>query len=105
MKAEPLIEDPQDVADLGARRAAIGVQLVDDEMKDVRRIGFEPLAGQIEDRRLDVPHQHDVQHAVVGDEDVGRRILHVPAAPHLAAVKAREEALGVGAGNRGPPCR
>ena len=37
---------------------------------------------------LQHPHQHDVEHRVVRDQDVRRVILHVPARPHFAAVQA-----------------
>jgi hypothetical protein len=60
-------------------------------MEDVRGILLEPLPRLVEDHRLDTAHQHDVQHRVVGDEDVRWVILHVPARPHLAAVHGGEE--------------
>ncbi len=44
----------------------------------------------LEDRGLKGPHQHDVEHAVVGDEDVRGRLLHVPARPQFAARRVLE---------------
>src|SRR6266852_5189639 len=70
-------------------------------MEDIRWISFKPDARRVEDLRFDVAHQHYVQHAVVCDKDVWRRLLHVPAAPHFAAVEPREEALRVGSGYAG----
>jgi len=67
------------------------VQLIDDQMEDVPWILSEPLHRSFKDRSLGATHQHDVQHRVVGDEDVRRVILHVPAAPHLPTLHAREE--------------
>ena len=58
----------------------------------------EPLPGLIKDRRLDDPHQHDVEHRVVGDQNIRRRILHVPPGPHVRAIHALEELLGRGTG-------
>ncbi|MDK2744415.1 MAG: hypothetical protein NDI90_16055 [Nitrospira sp. BO4] len=67
------------------------MQLIDDEMEDVRRILLEPLPRLIENLRLDAAHQHDVQHRVVRDHDVRGVVLHIPARPHLTAVHGREE--------------
>jgi hypothetical protein len=37
---------------------------------------------------VDRAHQHNVEHGVVGDEDVGRVFLHVPPAAHLSAIES-----------------
>src|SRR3546814_16100183 len=98
VQPEPLVQNPEDVPHLRSGCSAIGMKLVDDEVKHVGWI-FKPAPRRGEYLVLDIAHQHDVQHAVVGDQDVGRSILHVPPATHLAAVKAGKEALCVGAGN------
>ena len=56
-------------------------KLVDHKMKDVRGISLQPRARQVKNGRLHVPHQHDIQHAVVGYERIRRGFLHVPPAP------------------------
>src|SRR5262245_2435513 len=55
----------------------------------------EPLFGRLEHVVLDAAHQHDVQHRVVGDQDIRWGVLHIPARPHLAAIKPREMVLYV----------
>src|SRR3546814_20322281 len=92
VQPEPLVQNPEDVPHLRSGCSAIGMKLVDDEVKHVGWI-FKPAPRRGEYLVLDIAHQHDVQHAVVGDQDVGRSILHVPPAPHLAAVKAGKDAL------------
>ncbi len=57
------------------------------------------LGEESKDRSLDVPHEHDVEHAVVRDQNIRGRFLHVPAAPHLAAVETRKETRGGGLAN------
>ena len=101
VQAEPVVQDPEDVRHLRARGPAVGVKFVNDQVEDVGAVGVEPSPGHVEDGALDVPHQHDVQHAVVGDQDVGRRLLHIEAAPHLAAVELGEEPLSLGARHAG----
>jgi uncharacterized protein (DUF2252 family) len=52
VESETVIKNAKDVADFRARRSAVGVKLVYDQMKDIRRITAEPLARQIKNRRL-----------------------------------------------------
>ena len=66
------------------------MELVHHQKELVGGVGFQPFARLVERARLDAPHQHDVQHVVVGYENVGRRGLHVPARPHFAAVYVGE---------------
>ena len=47
----------------------------------------EAIARAVEDVGLEASHQHDVEHAVVGDENVRRRLLHVPSRPHLRPIR------------------
>jgi len=61
---------------------------------------LEPLARLIENCRFDSTHEHDVEHRVVRDEDVGGGVLHVPPGPHLRTVHALEETLGGASCNR-----
>ena len=87
---DPVQKSSQEVTDLRAGGAAVTVKFIDDKVEKVVFVGRQPSAGGIKDAVLDAPHQHDVQHAVVRDEDVGRRVLHVPAGPHLGAVRILE---------------
>ena len=97
-EANPIQQNTQQVGDLGPRRAPVRVQLVYYEKKDViRRLG-KPRSRLFEDVRFDATHEHDVQHRVVGDQDVGRRVLHIPPGPHLRSIHLREEAFGVTSG-------
>ncbi|WP_231936962.1 hypothetical protein [Caballeronia udeis] len=86
MEAKAVQKHPKQVCDFRPRRAAVRVQFIDDEMKDVPAVRGEPTSGSIEYRRLDCPHQHDIKHAVVCDEDIGRLVLHVPPRPHFSAI-------------------
>ena len=94
IQPEPLVKNSKDVSHLSSGCSAVGMKLVDDEVKHVGRI-FKPAPRSGEYLVFDIAHQHDVQHAVVRDQDVGRSILHIPPAPHLAAVEAGKEALRV----------
>jgi hypothetical protein len=67
------------------------VEFVDDEREGVGFIGSEPVARLVEDRPLDLPQEHHVQHRVVRDEDVWRVLLHIPSRAHLCAVELCEE--------------
>ena len=101
VQAEPVVQDPEDVRHLCPRGPAVGVKLVDDQVEDIGAVGVEPRPRRVEDGALDVTHQHDIQHAVVGDQDVGRRLLHIEAAPHLAAVELGKEPLSLGTRHTG----
>ena len=87
---QPVQKQTQDVRHFRSRRSAIRVELVHHQKELVGGVGFQPVARLVEHARLDAPHQHDVQHVVVGYENVGRRILHIPARPHFAAVHVLE---------------
>jgi hypothetical protein len=68
------------------------VEFVDDEMKDVRiAVLLKPLPSTLENIVLNAPHEHDVQHAVVRDQNVGGFIMHVPPRPHFRALRVLEE--------------
>ena len=63
---EPVLEAPDQAADVGALGSVEGVQLVDDQVaQGFRRVVLPqpPLVG---------PQQHEVEHLVVGQQDVGR---------------------------------
>ena len=77
------------------------MKFVNDQVEDIGAVGVEPRPRRVEDGALDVTHQHDIQHAVVGDQDVGRRLLHIEAAPHLAAVELGKEPLSLGTRHTG----
>src|SRR5256885_10758142 len=53
----------------------------------VLSIFSKPLSSAVKDVALKAPHQHDVEHAVVRDENVRRSLLHVPSRPHLRAIR------------------
>ena len=69
------------------------MQLVNDQRElPFGMTGFmEPLSGLFEDVPLDFSHQHDVEHRIIGNENVRRRVLDVPTRPHLTAVHAWEK--------------
>ena len=76
------MQDQSDqVRDFGARRSSVAVKLVDDQGEAAfwESWFMEPPSGLIENGFLELAHEHDVQHAVVRDEDVRRGVLHVPA--------------------------
>jgi len=99
-EAETVEAEAQNVGHFGPRRSPVGVQLVHDKKEDVAGILAQPVARLAENHVFDVAHEHDVQHRVVGDEDVGRGILHVPPGPHLAAIDARKVIADVRIGFR-----
>ena len=61
------------------------MEFVDDQREVVVRGRFQPRACLLEEVGLQLAHQHHVEHGYVGDEDVRRRLEHVPAGEHLAA--------------------
>ena len=89
-QVQPVQEKAQQVGDFGACCAPVQVQFVEHEVKQTS-VMLQPLPGRFEDVVVRLPHQHDAQHAVVGDENVRRRILHVPPAPHFGAVQSWKE--------------
>ena len=66
------------------------MEFVHDQGEHVRRVCLQPCLGLVEDGVLDVPHEHDVEHARVRDQDVGRCRDHVPASQQLAAFRVLE---------------
>src|SRR5438105_2706486 len=64
-------------------------------MEYVAAVGRDPRPGGVEYRYFNAAHQHDVEHAVVGNENVRWLVLHVPARPHLCAIQLWEEAGSV----------
>ena len=96
--AEPLLEATEEEGDLGPAGAAVEVGLVDDEQEPLVGVVGEPLAGALEDRALDGPHHHVLQHGVVGDEDVGGRRQHLVPGEELGVVGERDAAGGVAVG-------
>jgi hypothetical protein len=84
-EVEALQQSTDEQRDLGALSAAIEVRLVEDEEERLVAVLREPLARLVEDRPLDRPHQHVLEHRVVGDEDVRRRAV-VPTV-HVVAVE------------------
>ncbi len=70
------------------------MKLVDNQVEDAALFG-QPAARAVEDSVVSVSHEHDAQHAEVGDEDVGWGVLHVPSRPHLCPVKPGEEVADV----------
>lgn len=91
VETETVAEVAQQVGHLGAGRAAVHVKFVEDE-GEARAGGLlQPLPRGVEDVLLLFAEQHDVQHRVVGDHDVGRCGLHVPAGVHLRSAEARYE--------------
>ena len=70
IQPEPLVKNPEDVPHLSSGCSPVGVKLVDDEVEHVGGV-FEPAPRGGEYLIFDVAHQHDVQHAVVCDQDVG----------------------------------
>ncbi|MNL52264.1 hypothetical protein D3C87_1754230 [compost metagenome] len=55
------------------------MEFIHDERELVVFVFLEPLARAVEDRGLDIAHEHDVHHAGVRNEDIGRCCDHVPA--------------------------
>ncbi len=91
VEAEAVAEVAQQVGHLGAGRAAVHVEFVEDQGEAGVRGLLQPLPRGAEDVLLLLAEQHDVQHRVVGDHDVRRRCLHVPAGMHLRSAEARDE--------------
>src|SRR3954469_22755253 len=77
-EAKSIKKDTNEVRHFCAGCSAVRVQFVDDEVEDVRAIRLQPTSRLLENLPLDGAHQHDVQHRVVGDQDVGWMVLHVP---------------------------
>ena len=73
----PVLQPAQQHGDLDARRAVVDVGLVQhDEAPEPPRLAVEELT-------ILGPEQQVLQHGVVGDEDVGRRLTHPLAADQL----------------------
>jgi hypothetical protein len=85
VQAKPIHEYSEQIGNLGTRRATVGMKFIDNQMKEVPIIRREPASRMVENRSLNISHQHDIEHAVVGDEDIRRMILHIPTRPHLPA--------------------
>jgi hypothetical protein len=79
VETKPVEQHPQEIGDFSAWRAAICVKLIDYKMEEVAAVARQPSSGCVEDGRLNATHKHNIEHAVVRDEDVGRLVLHVPA--------------------------
>ena len=75
--------------------AAVEVGLVDDEEEALVRVLLQPLARAIEDGPLERAHQHVLEHRVVRDEDVGRRLVDLVPREEFRVVRERHAALEV----------
>ena len=51
------------------------------------RVRVQPVARAVEDRPLERPHQHVLEHRVVRDEDVGRRLLDLVSRDQFRVVR------------------
>ena len=79
VEAKAVEQNPQEIGDFSAWRAAVRVKLINDKMEEVAAVARQPSSRYVEDGRLDAAHKHNIEHAVIRDEDVGRLVLHVPA--------------------------
>jgi hypothetical protein len=79
VESKAVEQHPQEISDFSTWRAAICVKLIDYKMEEVAAVARQPSSRCIKDRHLDPTHKHNIEHAVVRDENVGRLVLHVPA--------------------------
>ena len=83
------------------------MELVYDQMETIPcAVARQPVARLVEDRALKAAHQHDIQHAVVRDQDIRRVLVHVPPGPHFGALRVLEvgEDLVAARSSRRKPC-
>ncbi len=66
------------------------MSLVEHDEELLVGVVLEPVLRLIEDLALDRPHQHVLEHRVVGHEKVGRRRLHLVARRELGVVGQRD---------------
>src|SRR5262249_16880994 len=92
--ADPVEEYPDQVSDFSSRCTTVCVKFIDHEMKQSGAVSFKPLTCEIKKWNFHAAHQHDVQHRVVRNEDVRRRILHIPARPHFSTIHTGKESRG-----------
>ena len=62
------------------------MQLIYNQVKYMLIVLGKPFASILKHLAFCLTHQHNVEHAVVSDEYVRCRILHVEAVPHLGTV-------------------
>ena len=69
---EPRTQASEQQRHLCSGRPPVEVCLVDNQEELLLGIVGQPLTGMVENRSLQRPHQHVLQHRVVGDEHIGR---------------------------------
>ncbi|OJV11726.1 MAG: hypothetical protein BGO12_10780 [Verrucomicrobia bacterium 61-8] len=67
------------------------MKFIQDKVKDIVGRLSEPFARIRKYSVVISTHQHDAEHAVVGNENIRRGVLHVPPASHFASVEPWEE--------------
>lgn len=88
---DPVEEPPKQQGDLRAGRPPEGVELVDHQGEDGAGLLAQPGGGTLEHLLLVLPHEHDVEHGVVGDEQVRGRGEEVLTVHHFVATRIAEE--------------
>src|SRR5262249_23726473 len=67
-KADAVKECAKQIPNFRSRRASVGMKFIDYEMEDISfAILRQPLGRAVENAVFNTPHQHDIEHAVVGD--------------------------------------
>ena len=66
------------------------MQFIDHEGEAIARVAGQPVPGLLQHPLLTGAAQHGVEHADVGDQDVRRCLLHIPAGEHLSSIRRRE---------------
>ena len=80
----------EQVGHLAALGAPIHVKLVDHKREDAARPSLATHASRQTALSSRSRRRQDVQHRVVGDEEVRRSLLHVPPRSHLSAIESRQ---------------
>ena len=93
-QSKPKEQEFQEIGNLSAGGPSIEVDLINDEVKNTA-LFFQPLPSPFENVLVGVAHEHDAEHAEVGNEDVRGCILHVPPGSHLRSVQSRKEIANV----------
>ena len=70
MRPKTVSEAPQEESNLGSGSASVEMRLVDDEKEPFLGVLGEPLPSAIKDWSFQRPHEHVLEHRVVGDEQV-----------------------------------
>ncbi|MGB9753647.1 hypothetical protein [Roseiflexus castenholzii] len=74
-------QQAQNVSHFGSGSAAVRMKFIDDQKEHSFGMVWlsQPLPCLFKDVTLNSAHQHNIQHRVIGNQNIRRRLLHIPA--------------------------